>query len=465
MNKKFFSFLTILIIFLSFAFKAILPLKALADQDIWVKVTSPNGGETLEVGKNYTITWDSSDNVDKIMLGWSWGPGSLNWIATQLPNTGSYNWNVNVGNTTRTQFKIRVIGYYTGHGSDSDESDNYFTVKGTQASSPTPQPSPSETVQTSPFPSTYSSSQTSPSPTNSIAPQPPPTPKPATSLDTINLDEEFVFEGSKTTNLKEVEDPLNVKDFTLDTQKGWTIVYDESLNLTNPEKISALQNITEYFIIEVWFIVITVDWWQAFPEPIELTYEDKNLTGFEPNLEITAETEEEKETIKNTKVLVKQAKDGEVKASLNGPGKIEIQPKVELLGDKEITTSKTSYTLEAKTSHKDLDYQLKVNGREQDVKIENFDPSDGKFIFKASSLTPGSNFIQLYFKTKEKTDYKLAGEKTIYVKQNSFKNIALIIGSLFVLCFVIIGFIFLEQHFNLSKNIKKTVNKKVNKKK
>lgn len=96
--------------------------------DRYMTVTSPNGGETLTAGQNYRIIWDSSDNIDKVWLGYSFGVGSLDWIATDLDNTGSYDWKVDIGNTTNTQLKIRVIGFETGVGSADDESDNFFTV-------------------------------------------------------------------------------------------------------------------------------------------------------------------------------------------------------------------------------------------------------------------------------------------------------------------------------------------------
>lgn len=92
-----------------------------------VTVISPNGRETLTAGSQYLIRW-SSTNVDRVMIGYSTGPGSLSWIAYYVPNTGSYRWTVNVGNTTNTQFKIVVIGYKFGVGSATDQSDGYFTV-------------------------------------------------------------------------------------------------------------------------------------------------------------------------------------------------------------------------------------------------------------------------------------------------------------------------------------------------
>lgn len=96
---------------------------------IYVQVISPNGGETLTVGKTYRITWKSTPNIDTVSIGYSACPSCLDWIATGIHNTNYYDWNVFVGNTTNTQFKIWMIGYYTGQGSYVDESDNYFTVQ------------------------------------------------------------------------------------------------------------------------------------------------------------------------------------------------------------------------------------------------------------------------------------------------------------------------------------------------
>src|SRR3989344_79857 len=105
-------------------------------------VTSPNGGETFTVVQQITIQWDSS-NVDLVSIGWSDGPSSWNTFASNIPNTCSYTWNVNVGNTTNTQFKIRIMGYPANFiGSATDESNNFFTVEKRNqpvAPSPTPQ--------------------------------------------------------------------------------------------------------------------------------------------------------------------------------------------------------------------------------------------------------------------------------------------------------------------------------------
>lgn len=110
-------------------------------QPLSISVLSPNGGETLTVGQTFPIRWSYSSNIDKVTIGYSSAPGSLDWIANNIPNTGTYNWTVNVGNTTNTQFKIYIIGYQTGSGSISDYSDNYFTVrKPVQLPTATPTP-------------------------------------------------------------------------------------------------------------------------------------------------------------------------------------------------------------------------------------------------------------------------------------------------------------------------------------
>ena len=96
---------------------------------MYIHVASPNGGEVLNTGSTYRITWDSTPDIDKIFIGYKSCSSCLDWIAFDIPNTGYYDWNVMVGNTVNTQFRIYIIGYDTDiPGSASDESDNYITV-------------------------------------------------------------------------------------------------------------------------------------------------------------------------------------------------------------------------------------------------------------------------------------------------------------------------------------------------
>ena len=139
---------------------------------IWLTVTSPNGGEILQVGNTYRITWASSQNIDKVSIMYKRDPSHGNWIATNIPNTGYFDWTVFVGNTTNTQYQIEIIGYDTGVGSVKDISDAYFTVLPTPTSTPTHTPTepatevPSLTptgIQTNiPWPSLTSTSTTAP---------------------------------------------------------------------------------------------------------------------------------------------------------------------------------------------------------------------------------------------------------------------------------------------------------------
>lgn len=116
-----------------------------------IKISYPNGGETFKVGDKVRITWTST-KIDKVSLGYSFGFGSLNPITSgTIPNQGYYDWTVNIGNTTNTKVKIDIIGYETGVGSVTDQSDNFFTVN---PASPTPSPTPTSTPKPSPSPST-----------------------------------------------------------------------------------------------------------------------------------------------------------------------------------------------------------------------------------------------------------------------------------------------------------------------
>ncbi len=109
-----------------------------------IAVTSPNGGETLTVGQTYRITWNSN-GIDTVTLYAADSNGTLTVLASTIPNNGYYDWSVNVGNTTQTQFKIQVTGYKTGVGSTTDTSDGFFTIP---SSFVTPTPTSSAPVPT-----------------------------------------------------------------------------------------------------------------------------------------------------------------------------------------------------------------------------------------------------------------------------------------------------------------------------
>lgn len=92
-----------------------------------ITVLAPNGGQTFTEGDVTNITWKTSGTGSDIWIGYSEGTSTLTWIATGLPNTGTYTWTVDVGQTAKTQFKIYISGT-VGSTRVSDYSDNYFTV-------------------------------------------------------------------------------------------------------------------------------------------------------------------------------------------------------------------------------------------------------------------------------------------------------------------------------------------------
>jgi hypothetical protein len=131
-----------------------------------VTVTDPNGGEILYRGSVYRITWTSSPTINAVMLGYSTGPGSLNNITSgTIPNTGYYDWVVNVGNTVNTQFKIDITGYQTGVGSTTDQSDGFFTVLPQPTPTLVPTPAPTNTPTPSPLPTPVPTATPIPTPT------------------------------------------------------------------------------------------------------------------------------------------------------------------------------------------------------------------------------------------------------------------------------------------------------------
>ena len=92
-----------------------------------IQVLYPNGGETLEREKPFTIRWTSegiSGNV-KIILKGGTGSGGRFIVAESTPNTGIYEYSGVPANYGYSQFRILVM---TLDESVTDESDQLFSV-------------------------------------------------------------------------------------------------------------------------------------------------------------------------------------------------------------------------------------------------------------------------------------------------------------------------------------------------
>src|SRR5205807_1619479 len=90
-----------------------------------VSLTAPNGGEALQPGQAFAITWSATDNVGvaSVDLAYSTDGGATypNAIATAIPNSGSYAWTV-TGPATSTA-RVRVTAHDVTCSSAADASD------------------------------------------------------------------------------------------------------------------------------------------------------------------------------------------------------------------------------------------------------------------------------------------------------------------------------------------------------
>jgi hypothetical protein len=95
-----------------------------------VTLTSPNGGETLDIGAAYDITWTATDDVGvtsiTIVCSVDGGASYPDTIATGESNDGVYSWTVEIGATTTC--RVKVIAYDAAANSGEDASDNDFEV-------------------------------------------------------------------------------------------------------------------------------------------------------------------------------------------------------------------------------------------------------------------------------------------------------------------------------------------------
>jgi hypothetical protein len=99
-----------------------------------LSLTSPLGGEHLQTGKLYPITWANSANINNVKLEYTTNNGS-NWItivASTLAANFSYNWTV--PNSATTGCKIRISDVSSSV--ISNESGAVFTISSLLLSSP-----------------------------------------------------------------------------------------------------------------------------------------------------------------------------------------------------------------------------------------------------------------------------------------------------------------------------------------
>jgi hypothetical protein len=113
----------------------ILPSTTVINQNPTVTVSAPNGGEALQVGQNFDITWNASDpngdaTLQKFDIRLS-TDGGANFNLVVTPNVAGtarkFTWTVPLGFNT-TQGRIRVIASDNSGGTAQDDSDANFTI-------------------------------------------------------------------------------------------------------------------------------------------------------------------------------------------------------------------------------------------------------------------------------------------------------------------------------------------------
>lgn len=90
-----------------------------------IRITSPNGGETLYTGETYTIRWEGTGRRKvKIML--IRDRTVVRTISKKAPNTGSFSWSIPDDLSEGSNYKIDVVILSTR---EHDESDRSFSIR------------------------------------------------------------------------------------------------------------------------------------------------------------------------------------------------------------------------------------------------------------------------------------------------------------------------------------------------
>ena len=93
-------------------------------------ITSPNGGETWQLGSTHAITWTSTGNIGNVVIK-LYRDGSSYLDIAYTPGTendGSYTWNIPSSWAESSAYIIKI--YSNNPYEFLDESDNYFSISG-----------------------------------------------------------------------------------------------------------------------------------------------------------------------------------------------------------------------------------------------------------------------------------------------------------------------------------------------
>ncbi|MBE0639139.1 MAG: lamin tail domain-containing protein [Bacteroidales bacterium] len=91
-----------------------------------ITVVSPNGYEYWEQGSTQNITWTSQDFSGNVKITLVRPPLYTLVLATSIPNSGFFEWQVPAAQQVGNNYKIRIQG--VNGGDPMDESDNFFNI-------------------------------------------------------------------------------------------------------------------------------------------------------------------------------------------------------------------------------------------------------------------------------------------------------------------------------------------------
>ena len=91
-----------------------------------ITVTSPNGGETWQMGSSYNITWN--DNISSNVMIDLYRSGTFETTITNPTiSNGTYNWSIPTNLTESSSYKVKISS--TSNSSLFDFSNSYFTIE------------------------------------------------------------------------------------------------------------------------------------------------------------------------------------------------------------------------------------------------------------------------------------------------------------------------------------------------
>jgi hypothetical protein len=92
-----------------------------------IRVLAPNGGESWQVGRAYSITWATSDLSSTVTIELYRGGVLQRTLASNIQDSGAFRWSIPAQLPVGANYSIRIMGDASA-GAVFDDSDNYFTI-------------------------------------------------------------------------------------------------------------------------------------------------------------------------------------------------------------------------------------------------------------------------------------------------------------------------------------------------